>query len=215
VRGLAVLVVAFALSGCVILQRPLRAPKEGPAVMVLSNRLGGPMRRLARHAYIAARPANSTQWEVWECCSPGRHNTDNPFRPSFGDEVRLHAVYTGKRAEKMIACIPEATREYGNPSYWMWPGPNSNTYVEAILRECDIHADLPSTAVGKDYRGAIGVSWTSGGTGFQFETPIAGIKIGLTEGIELHVFGLALGIDWWPPAIIIPVGEGRIGFGDR
>ena len=216
-KGLLV-AVALAASGCVIFARPLKAPPgDQAAVLVLSTRLGGPLRRIARHAYLAVRARGSTNWDVWECCPGGRQRSDdpNPFRPSFGDEVRLHGVFTGKRAEKMIACIPEASHAYGNPPYWLWPGPNSNTYVEAILRKCGIHADLSSTAVGKDFRGLIGASWTSGGTGFQIETPLVGLKLGLTEGIEVHIFGLALGIDFWPPAIIIPVGEGRIGFGDR
>jgi hypothetical protein len=182
----------------VIFARPLRQPPgDQAAVMVLSNRLGGPLRRIARHAYLAVRAKGTTTWDIWECCPGGKHrsNSSDPFQPSFGDEVRLHGVFTGKRAEKMIECIPKATEAYGDPPYWLWPGPNSNTYVEAILRKCDIHSDLLSTSVGKDFRGIIGISWTSGGTGFQIETPLVGL--------------------WWPPAIIIPVGEGRIGFGDR
>jgi hypothetical protein len=209
---------AVVASGCVIFPRRLEQPPgDQAAVLVLSNRLGGPLRRIARHAYLAIREKGKTTWDIWECCPGGRHRSDakDPFVPSFGDEVRLHGVFTGPRAERMIACIPKADEEYGNPAYWLWPGPNSNTYVEAILRKCAIHADLQSTAVGKDFRGIIGVSWTSGGTGFQIETPLLGLKIGLTEGIEIHIFGLSFGIDLWPPAIIVPVGEGRIGFGDR
>jgi hypothetical protein len=78
-----------------------------------------------------------------------------------------------------------------------------------------MRAELPPTSIGKDYRGAIGVSRTTGGTGVQLETPVVGLRIGLTEGVQLHVFGLAIGVDWWPPAIVLPVGEGRLGFADR
>ena len=46
-------------------------------------------------------------------------------------------------------------------------------------------------------------------------TPVLGLKIGLKEGIEIHIIGLAIGIDLWPPAIIVPLGPGRIGFADR
>ena len=84
-----------------------------------------------------------------------------------------------------------------------------------LLRECDIPASLSSTAIGKDYRGLIGAGVTSEGTGVQLETPIIGLKLGLKEGVEVHILGLSLGIDLWPPAIIVPIGEGRIGFGDR
>jgi hypothetical protein len=208
--------MAIGVAGCVIFPRRLAIPEGDDAVvMVLSNRLGGPLRRVARHGYLAVRHPGAKEWVIWECCPPGSHHRTDPFQPSFGDEVRLHGVVRGAKAERMIPCIDEATRRYGDPSYWMWPGPNSNTYVDAVLRACDIHAELPSTAVGKDFRGVVGVSWTSGGTGVQLETPIVGLKIGLTEGIEIHIFGLSFGIDLWPPAIIVPVGEGRIGFADR
>lgn len=207
---------ALLLGGCVIFPRKLKVPGGDDAVvMVLSNRLEGPLRKIARHAYIAVREKGATRWTIWECCSPGSHGTDDPFRPSFGDEVRLHGVHRGKRAEKMIPCIAETTRRYGRPSYIPWPGPNSNTYVDAVLRRCDITTDLPSTAVGKDWRGIIGASWTSGGTGFQIETPLVGLRVGLTEGIAVHIFALEIGLDLWPPAIILPIGEGRFGFADR
>jgi hypothetical protein len=75
--------------------------------------------------------------------------------------------------------------------------------------------DLPAPSIGKDYRGVFGVSGTSGGTGVQLETPLVGAKVGLTEGIEAHVLGMALGVDVWPPALIVPVEHGRVGFADR
>jgi hypothetical protein len=87
--------------------------------------------------------------------------------------------------------------------------------VDTLLRACDLHADLPASAIGADYRGWLGVSWTSGGTGFQVESPVVGFKLGLTEGVEVHLLGLALGVDLWPPALIVPLGPGRIGFADR
>jgi hypothetical protein len=215
-RRLGALACVLLSAGCVIFARPMVAPDNDRAtVMVLSTRLGGPVRRIARHAYLAVRAKGQAEWTIWECCSPGSHGSSNPFIPSFGDEVRLHGVFRGAKAEKMIACLPEATRKYGNPSYVFYPGPNSNTYVDAVMRECDIHTELPSTSVGKDHRGLIGVSWTSGGTGVQVETPLVGLKIGLTEGIELHVLSLSIGVDLWPPAIIVPLGEGRVGFADR
>ena len=119
-------------------------------------------------------------------------------------------------AEKMIACIRREAPSYPHRnSYHGWPGPNSNTFVDYMMRKCGLRANLAAPSIGKDYRGLIGLSWTSGGTGFQFETPLLGFKLGLTEGIEIHLLGLGIGIDWWPPAIIVPIGPGRIGFDDR
>ena len=61
----------------------------------------------------------------------------------------------------------------------------------------------------------VGVSWTSGGTGVELETPVAGVRLGLTEGVVVQILGISLGIDFWPPALIVPLGPGRLGFDDR
>jgi hypothetical protein len=215
-RASSVLVLWLACAACAVLERPLVAPAgSGPVILVLSNRMPGPIRKLARHAYLAVRTPDRLHWRIWECCGARDHDSRDPFTPSFGDDVRLHGVITGPRAQAAATCIERETARYGDPSYWPWPGPNSNTYVDAMLRRCDLHVDLPPTAIGKDHRGALGVSWTSGGTGFQIESPILGLRLGLTEGVEIHVLGLAFGIDLWPPAIIVPFGGGRIGFADR
>jgi hypothetical protein len=84
-----------------------------------------------------------------------------------------------------------------------------------MLRACHLHASLPATSVGKDWRGAFGATVTTEGTGVQVETPLLGVRIGFFEGVEVHVLGLAIGVDLWPPAIIVPLGPGRIGFADR
>ena len=123
--------------------------------------------------------------------------------PAF---VTAQAVLIG-RVEAAIAAYPYPS------SYRTWPGPNSNTFVDWLLRECHIPVDLAAQSIGKDYRGLLGFSTTSGGTGLQMETPIVGIKLGATEGVEVHMLTLAIGIDWWPPALILPVG--RLGVDDR
>ena len=48
----------------------------------------------------------------------------------------------------------------------------------------------------------------------QVETWILGFKLGLEEGVELHVLDLPLGVHLWPPGITVPVNPGRIGFDD-
>jgi hypothetical protein len=40
------------------------------------------------------------------------------------------------------------------------------------------------------------------------------VKLGLEEGVELHVVGMGLGVHTWPPALSVPVNPGRVGFGD-
>ncbi|MBK9029819.1 MAG: DUF3750 domain-containing protein [Myxococcales bacterium] len=110
-----------------------------------------------------------------------------------------------------------ARRRRGWPpcDYRGWPGPNSNTFGDVMLRRCGLHASLPATAIGKDWRGWVGASWTTEGTGFQIEAAGFGLRLGLREGVEVHVLGLAFGVELWPPALIVPLAGGRLGFADR
>ncbi len=220
--------LALLATGCVIGQRKVEEPHtEEAVVLVGSAALAAPMNGIARHPWVALREAGAQRWERWEvmCCpnsspmSTVRRSSISPLSDhgGGGGDVRFHGVWKGKRAEKMIECIRrEAPRYPYRNRYLAFPGPNSNTFVDYMMRKCGIHANLAAGSIGKDYRGLIGVSWTSGGTGIQLETALGiGVRLGLTEGIEIHLLGMALGIDWWPPAIIVPVGPGRIGFDDR
>ena len=214
-------------TGCIIKRRPLVLPKDDIATaMVLSSSQGVPAGKVARHPWFVVRASGESRWERWEIvASPTGgefgsvdRNYRDPFDyyPGDKEDVRIHGIVRGADADRFIKCLREESPKYPHrKTYRVWPGPNSNTYVDYMLRKCNMHADLPSTAIGKDYRGIIGVSFTSGGTGIQLETPLVGLKIGLTEGIEIHLFSLAFGIDWWPPAIIVPIDPGRIGFEDR
>jgi hypothetical protein len=57
----------------------------------------------------------------------------------------------------------------------------------------------------------VGASVTSAGTGVQLETWVVGFKLGLEEGVEVHLFDLPLGVHFWPPGVTVPVNPGRIG----
>lgn len=201
---------ALALGGCVILQRPVAVPGGDDAAIVLaSTAMPEPISEVGRHAWFAVRDRGTTAWDRIEYGGFGPGPLDGVA------DVRVHAVWRGAVAEAGIACL-RAHRDRAMPRpYLMVPGPNSNTFVDRLLRWCHLHADLPATAVGKDFRGLIGVSRTTGGTGVQFETPLVGVKLGLKEGLEVHLLSLAFGIDLWPPAILLPFGPGRLGFDDR
>jgi hypothetical protein len=222
--------IAFvvACTSCVVNQRPVERPVNVEAVVLVgSAALPNPIDGLARHPWIALRGKGSGSWERWEvmCCPDGSAlGTVNKSsvdalsdHGAGGGDVRVHVLLSGARAEEVIACIRENAPRYPyRDTYRAWPGPNSNTFVDYMSRECGISVDLPAPSIGKDYRGlVVGVSTTAGGTGVQLETPVIGAKLGLTEGIELHLFGMAWGLDLWPPALVVPVGPGRIGFDDR
>lgn len=207
-------------SGCVLGQRPVAVPTDDgrAAVVVASGLMPPPIDDLARHAWFAVRRPGAHEWSTFELwgATGEHHEGAEPLYDHGGGGVMVHKIYTGDDAAEMILCLERETKGWDEDhSYIPLPGPNSNTYVDAMMRRCGIHATLPATAIGRDHRGWIGLSWTSEGTGFQFETPLFGIKLGLKEGVELHLFSFAFGIDFWPPALILPIGPGRLGFDDR
>jgi hypothetical protein len=97
--------------------------------------------------------------------------------------------------------------------YRAWPGPNSNTFVVAVLDTVpEVHVALPPTAIGKDYPydgrwlrrtpSGTGVALTLGG--------YAGVTLGWVEGIEVNLLGAVVGFDLRRPAVKLP-GLGRLG----
>lgn len=213
-RGLLVATLVLC-AGCQIFERRLRTPANDQAtVLLVSGGLGRPIEKIARHPWFAVRPAGGTTWKIWEVGGGGE--LEDPFDNDPYLEPVLHAVWRGAEAERAIACLArEAPPWLGALRYRAWPGPNSNTFGDVMLRRCKLRASLPANAIGKDYRGKLGVSRTTEGTGVQVESWLLGLRVGLKEGVEVHVIGLAFGIDLWPPALIIPLGSGRLGFGDR
>lgn len=212
--------VCFAglLAGCVLLPRSLEPPpNDETTVALLTGSLGHPMDGIARHPWFAVRMKGETEWHIYEV-GGGGIETD-PFRnhtPYLNPIV--HKIWRGEEGERAAACVqrvgPEV-KSYIESHYVFYPGPNSNTFGDVVLRRCKLSASLPSTSVGKDWRGLVGAGITSERTGVQIETPVVGVKLGLKEGVEVHVIGLSFGIDLWPPAIILPLGPGRLGFADR
>ncbi|MCA9646423.1 MAG: DUF3750 domain-containing protein [Myxococcales bacterium] len=214
-------------SGCVVAQQPVEVPQDTDAhVMLLSGALPKPVSAVARHPWLAFRERDG-EWERYEVASSSprpplgtvRYHRMHPLTDfaAGGGDVRVHGSWHGNKATEAIQCLRREVPRYPDKNiYRAWPGPNSNTFIDYMLRECDLPADLPSTAIGKDYRGLVfGASLSSGGTGIQLETAIVGAKVGLTEGVEVHLFQMAWGIDFWPPALIVPIGPGRFGFDDR
>lgn len=210
--------VVALLCGCVVARRPLVIPpNDQTTVLLVTGELDHPIENIARHPWLAVRRAHEQEWTIYEVpdvCQCG----DNPFDHHPYLDPILHKVWRGAEADRAADCIAReapAIIRHIDDHYVFYPGPNSNTFGDAILRKCHLHASLPATSVGKDWRGWAGAGVTSEGTGLQIETPVLGLKIGLKEGIEVHIIGLSFGIDLWPPAIILPLGPGRLGFADR
>jgi hypothetical protein len=212
--GLAACVTAC-VTACAIPRREAKLPPPNEAyVAVLSGEMPASLSQVARHSWIIANVPGENYPRRYEW---GGSGTD-PF-DYFGDgDVALHAVIHYDKGDllQVTTCMRREASRYNeeHPDYWPIPGPNSNTFVDFVLRHCGVHVELPATAIGRDYRGPIGASVTSLGTGVQLETWVLGVKVGLQEGVELHLLDLPIGVHFWPPGITVPVNPGRIGFDD-
>jgi hypothetical protein len=134
----------------------------------------------------------------------------------FGATPETVVSVDGDKAEQLIPKIRSVVesykfRVYGD--YRPWPGPNSNTFIQAILDAVpELNAALPPTAIGKDYpyRG----DWfglTPSGTGaFVSFGGYLGLTVGWIEGVEVNFLGGVLGLDVRRPALKLP-GIGRLG----
>lgn len=173
----------------------------------------------AVHSWIVVKERGGSRYSRYDYTAWGEPIRVDGFVPDgrwFGARPETVAGVDGDEAQNLIPKIRNAIesykfRAYGD--YSAWPGPNSNTFVQAVLDAVpELSAVLPPTAIGKDYpyRGA----WcglTSSGTGlFISFGGYLGLTVGWVEGVELNFLGGVLGLDIRRPAIKLP-GIGRLG----
>ena len=208
------LLIVCIASGCVIGRRALVLPPDDgiPTLMVSSGAMPEPIRHVARHAWFVMRRDGDHDGTRWECCDRGPDHGP-PFAMFGGGNVILHGVFRGARREDDGVHRGEDAGVRVPRRLSIWPGPNSNTYVEAMLRRCGVHVDLPATCVGRDYRGAFGASTTSGGTGSDRSRSPASRSGSPRASRSISSASRSASISW-PPAIILPFEGGRLGFED-
>jgi hypothetical protein len=120
-------------------------------------------------------------------------------------------------AERLIPKLQRAIETYrfrALGDYSAWPGPNSNTFVQAALDAVpELRGVLPPTAIGKDYPyDGRWAALTPSGTGFWLSLGgYAGLTVGWIEGIEINLLGAVIGFDIRRPALKLP-GIGRLGW---
>ncbi len=216
--------LALCLMGHLSSGAPTASEEPGASVRLMRAPLPSALGWIAQHYWFATRSDDEAfaRWEVWQTANQGGKSWGHVHKGLFawdagvgGGPAEFVHEWRGAEAEKFLACIEEAGPNYDDrETYRAWPGPNSNTFVDAMLRECELRWTLDGTGIGKDYRGLVGASLTAGGTGVQVETPLVGILLGLDEGVQVHALALTIGIDVWPPAILTPIGDGRFGFAE-
>lgn len=172
------------------------------------------------HTWIAVKPARADQYTVFEVNGWRlRRNGTAVVRSHrladgrwFGNKPTLLTELRGDNAAALIPRVEAAVDSYPYASeYRVWPGPNSNTFTAHVLRAVpELRADLPPTAIGKDYLRRPYVAAAPSGTGIQLSIAgAAGVLAAFQEGIELNLLGLTFGIDPFDLAIKLPM-AGRI-----
>jgi hypothetical protein len=173
------------------------------------------------HTWIAVKPAGARAYTVYEVMDSYFRRTGSavvirkrvPDARWFGNAPELLADKRGAGVDALIKRIDQAAREYPYAhQYVVWPGPNSNTFTAYVARAVpELEADLPSTAIGKDYIGNRLLAKAPSGSGFQVSLfGLLGMLVSGVEGFEVNVLGLGFGVDPFSPAIRLPL-LGRLG----
>jgi hypothetical protein len=200
-----------------------RADSYAPArVLIMSGRAGGIKGVLAIHSWIVVKRANAQSWTRYDVVgwTPVPVQTNYWVADSrwFDTVPTIVADISGPQAEALIPKIETAVQHYrygGSGDYRIWPGPNSNTFIAAVLRAVpELGVQLPPNAIGRDYKSLFYAGLTDSRTGIEISLwGVLGLKLGWVEGFELNVLGLVAGLDFRHPAIKLP-GYGRIGFAE-
>jgi len=190
-------------------------------IQVYAARTRGSKKALAVHTWIATKRKGADQYIItqvfgWRLRRGGTSIFSEPGVPDKDwarNEPGLLLDMRGQEVENMIDKVETAIKEYPwHDVYTVWPGPNSNTFIAWLgLQVPELRMDLPSTAIGKDWRP---ISKTFGrsvsGTGVQVSLyGLLGMTVGIEEGLEVNIAGLSVEFDVFDFALELP-GIGRV-----
>ena len=174
---------------------------------------------VAVHSWIVVKPAGAPAYTRYDYTAWGDPIRVNGFVPDgrwFGRVPDLVFAADGAQAAALIPPIRAAVENYAfrhRGDYRAWPGPNSNTFVAAVLDGLPgVAVTLPPNAIGKDFpHDGRWLRWTPSGTGLRLSLGgYAGVTLAWVEGVELNIAGAVAGLDLRRPALKLP-GLGRIG----
>jgi len=195
------------------------ADEYAPArVVVFTGKAGAWKGIFSVHSWIVLKRRNEARWTRYDVVGwgePVRLNNWPVDGRWYGNEPVMLADISGTEAEKLIPRIEETVKAYDysqSGDYRIWPGPNSNSFIAAILRTVpELGVTLPPNAVGRDFRHGFYLGPTDSGTGLELNVSgYTGVKVGWVEGVEINFLGLVAGLDVRYPAVKLP-GYGRLG----
>jgi hypothetical protein len=173
----------------------------------------------ALHTWIVVKDRGAASYTRYDYTAWGEPIRSNGFAADglwFGAKPETIVAVEGEEAARLIPKMRQVVENYRFRTYGdynAWPGPNSNTFVQAIVDAVpELKAVLPPTAIGKDfpYTGEW-IGWTASRTGvFATLGGYLGIMAGWVEGLEINFLGAVVGLDLRRPAVKLP-GIGRLG----
>jgi hypothetical protein len=201
---------------------PQAARHPEARLIVYSGRTGGWKGVLSVHTWVVLKRANAKSWTRYDVVGWGTPLRRNGWAPDgrwYGNHPTVIVDLTGKDAEAVLPKVEQAVSNYEfrhRGDYRMWPGPNSNSFVAAVLRAVpELRVALPANAVGRDFRPSPYFGLTDSRTGVEASLwGVVGAKLGVVEGFELNIFGTVAGLDLRNPALKLP-GFGRVGLDGR
>ena len=198
---------------------PPAAAHPAAAVRVFAARTVRWRGIVAVHCWIVLKDRGAARYQRYDLTAWGDPIRLDGFDADgrwFGVAPETVFAADGASAEALIPRMRDAIRDYrwrNRGDYRAWPGPNSNTFVQAVLAAVpESGAVLPPTAIGKDFPadGRI-VKPTPSLTGLRVSFGgYFGVTVGWNEGVELNILGGVIGFDVRRPALKLPA-AGRIG----
>ena len=200
---------------------PDPASEREALVQIYAARTRGWRGLFGVHTWIAVKPTDAHAYRVYEVIGWRLRSSPtavavrerSPDASWYGNSAELIAEKRCAGVDAIIDRIDKAATDYPYAgTYTVWPGPNSNTFTAWVLRRVpELRADLPPTAIGKDYLGQGIASSAPSGSGYQLSLlGLLGIAASGVEGMEVNVLGLTFGVNPFDPALKIPL-VGRIG----
>jgi Protein of unknown function (DUF3750) len=212
----------------------LPAAETQPAarILIMSVPMSGKRGQFLTHSWVVLKPENARSWSRYDVLGYasrdgagarngawlGNRPALNRYAPDgrwFGRSPVIIVDAEGTTAAAAISKITAVIENYETLAghYRFWPGPNSNTFVAAVLRAApELKASLPPTAIGRDFKPGVFIGLTDSRTGVEADLlGIAGLKVGWIEGLEINLFSFVAGLDLRQPALKLP-GFGQFDF---